>query len=255
MRILTESEDAKIDMLGAQRAMGQPIAYLLMRREFYGRDFAVGPDVLIPRPETETLIEAALPRLAPKDTCLDLGTGSGAIAVTIACQRPEARVVATDTSEAALRVARRNAGSHHCAERIEFLRGSWYEPLAGRRFDLIVSNPPYVPSDDDVLPRTGLRRAWDAGSDGRILLDRIAREAPAHLSPGGTLWLVHSSVCDASRTLASLEAAGLQPSVAEAARGPLGPLLAARAPMLAARGLIDPDADEEELVAIRAVAT
>jgi len=109
MRILTETQDARIEMMAAQRAMGRPVAYILNRREFYGRDFTLDGSVLIPRPETETLVEAALARMAPKDTCLDLGTGSGAIAVTIAAQRPEARVVATDVSDAALRVARGNA--------------------------------------------------------------------------------------------------------------------------------------------------
>ena len=89
MRLLTETQDAQIEMMAAQRAMGRPVAYILNRREFYGRDFALDGSVLIPRPETETLVEAALARMAPKDTCLDLGTGSGAVAVTIASQRPE----------------------------------------------------------------------------------------------------------------------------------------------------------------------
>ncbi len=157
MRILTESEDAKIDMLATQRALGEPIAYLLRRREFYGRDFTVNADVLIPRPETETLVEAALARLAPRDTVLDLGTGSGAIAVTLACQRPEARVVATDASEAALAVARANAARHGCDGRIEWLHGSWYEPVGERRFDLVVANPPYVAAGDPHLSRGDLR--------------------------------------------------------------------------------------------------
>ena len=109
MRILTETEDARIDMLAAQRALGRPVAYLLNRREFYGRDFALDSSVLIPRPETETLVEAALARMAPRDTLLDLGTGSGAVAITIACQRRESRIVATDVSAAALAVARGNA--------------------------------------------------------------------------------------------------------------------------------------------------
>src|SRR5436190_11164816 len=148
MSLLTETQDAQIDMLGAQRALGRPVAYLLNRREFYGRDFALDSSVLIPRPETETLVEAALARLAPKDSFLDLGTGSGAVAVTIACQRPEARGVATEKNAAALRVALGNAERHHCADRIELLRGSWYEPVGSRRFDVIVSNPPYVAAGD-----------------------------------------------------------------------------------------------------------
>src|SRR4051812_43677079 len=98
MRVLTESEDARIDTLVAQRSLGHPVAYLVGAREFYSRTFAVGPDVLIPRPETETLVEAALARLSPGAACLDLGTGSGAIGLTIACERPDAAVTCTDMS-------------------------------------------------------------------------------------------------------------------------------------------------------------
>lgn len=212
MRILTESEDAKIDMLGAQRALGQPIAYLLARREFYGRDFTVGPDVLIPRPETETLVQAALPRLAPRDACLDLGTGSGAIAVTIACQRPEARVVATDTSEAALSLARRNAENHGCVDRIEFLRGSWYGPLGARRFDVIVSNPPYVAAGDPHLGRGDLRfepsgALTDGSRDGLDSIRALVAGAGDHLKARGWLLFEHGyDQAEAARGL--LEAAG-----------------------------------------------
>jgi len=196
MRILTESEDAKIDMLAAQRALGEPIAYLLRKREFYGRDFTVNADVLIPRPETETLVEAALARLAPRDTVLDLGTGSGAIAVTLACQRPEARVVATDASEAALAVARANACAHRCEERIEWLHGSWYEPVGGRRFDLVAANPPYVAAGDPHLARGDLRfepRAalTDGSPDGLASIRAIVAGAAGHLKPGGWLLFEH----------------------------------------------------------------
>jgi release factor glutamine methyltransferase len=196
MRILTETEDAKIDVLAAQRAMGQPVAYLLARREFYGREFEVTPAVLIPRPETETLIEAALPRLAPQASILELGTGSGAIAVTLAAQRPEASVVATDASEAALQVARGNAMRHGCAERIDFALGSWYEPVGGRRFDLIVSNPPYVAARDPHLARGDLRfeppqALTDGSADGLDSIRAIVAGAPRHLLPGGWLLLEH----------------------------------------------------------------
>ena len=196
MRILTETEDARIDMLAAQRALGQPIAYLLQRREFYGREFVVNADVLIPRPETETLIEAALARLTPRATVLDLGTGSGAIAVTLACQRPEARVVATDASAAALRVARENAARHHCGSRIEFLEGEWYAPLGERRFDLIAANPPYVAAGDPHLARGDLRfepRAalTDGSADGLASIRAIVAGAGRHLQPGGWLLLEH----------------------------------------------------------------
>jgi release factor glutamine methyltransferase len=212
MRILSETQDARIDMLAAQRAMGRPVAYLLNRREFYGRDFALDSSVLIPRPETETLVEAALARMAPKDTCLDLGTGSGAVAVTIACQRPESRVVATDTDEAALRVARANAERHHCAGRIEFLKGSWYAPLGSRQFDVIVSNPPYVAAGDPHLGRGDLRfepqeALTDGSRDGLDSIRAIIAGASDHLKKGGWL-LVEHGYDQAEAVHALLEAAG-----------------------------------------------
>jgi release factor glutamine methyltransferase len=196
MKVLTETQDARIDMLGAQRAIGHPVAYLLNRREFYGRDFALDSSVLIPRPETETLVEAALARLAPKATWLDLGTGSGAVAVTLACQRPESRGVATDVSEAALAVARGNAGRHGCAARIDFLRGSWYAPLGDRRFDVVACNPPYVASEDPHLRRGDLRfepreALTDGSPDGLGSIRAIVGGAPDHLKAGGWLLLEH----------------------------------------------------------------
>jgi release factor glutamine methyltransferase len=232
MRILTETEDARIDALGAQRAMGRPVAYLLDRREFYGRDFALDSSVLIPRPETETLVEAALARLgdwrrstpssalrdhatALRDhghTWLDLGTGSGAIAVTLACQRPESRGIATDVSEAALRVARGNAERHHCAERIEFLQGSWYGPVGPRRFDVIVSNPPYVAARDPHLAQGDLRfephdSLTDGSADGLDSIRAIVAGAGDHLKPGG--WLLFEHGYDQAKAARSiLENAG-----------------------------------------------
>jgi release factor glutamine methyltransferase len=201
MRVLTESEDAKVDMLVARRALGQPVAYLVENREFYSRDFAVGPDVLIPRPETETLVEAALARFVPRTAhfspeVLDLGTGSGAIAVILACERPDIRVTATDASEGALAVARANAEAHGCTGRIELLHGSWYEPLAGRRFDLIVSNPPYVAQGDEHLGEGDLRfepaqALTDGSSDGLGSIRAIAAGARSHLNRGGWLLLEH----------------------------------------------------------------
>lgn len=217
MRILTEGEDAKIDSLAVQRAMGRPVAYLLGSREFYGYDFAVGPDVLIPRPETETLVEAALVRLAPRDSCLDLGTGSGAIAVTIARQRPQGRVTATDASPEALALARRNADAHGCADRIEFLQGSWYAPLAGRRFDVIVANPPYVAVEDPHLAQGDLRfeprhALTDGSVDGLDSIRAIVAGAPEHLNPRGWLLLEHGyDQAAAARGL--LESAGFREMV------------------------------------------
>ncbi len=201
MRVLTESETAKVDLFVAQRALGQPVAYLVGAREFYGRDFAVGPDVLIPRPETETLVEAALERLAPRapgiaPRVLDLGTGSGVIAVTLACERTDLVVSAIDASERALEVARANARAHACEARIELLAGSWYAPVGTRRFDLVVANPPYVAAADRHLGEGDLRfepRAalTDGSADGLDSIRAIVAGAASHLAPGAWLLLEH----------------------------------------------------------------
>jgi len=212
MRMLTETEDARVDMLVAQRSMGHPVAYLLGRREFYSRDFAVGPEVLIPRPETETLVEAALQRVGRDATALDLGTGSGAIAVTLACERADLRVTATDHSEAALTIARANARTH--GRDIEFLPGEWYAPLAGRRFDLIAANPPYVAAGDPHLATGDLRfeppqALTDGSADGLASIRAIVAGAPSHLNPGGWLLLEHGyDQAEAVRGL--LQAAGFR---------------------------------------------
>jgi len=195
MRVLTETEDARVDFVVAQRALGQPVAYLVEKREFYGREFVVGPDVLIPRPETETLVDAVVSRLAPRASCLDLGTGSGAIAITVACERPDARVTATEIDTGALEVARANA-ARLAPNRVEFLAGSWYAPVAGRRFDLIAANPPYVAAADPHLGVGDLRfepqRALTDGSgDGLDSIRTIVAGARAHLNPDGWLQLEH----------------------------------------------------------------
>jgi release factor glutamine methyltransferase len=216
-RILTETEDARIDSLVAQRALGAPVAYLVQSREFYGRDFAVGPEVLIPRPETETLVEAALERVRGDARCLDLGTGSGAIAVTLACERPALRLVATDVSAEALAVARTNAARHGCAERIAFAQGSWYEAVADTRFDLIVSNPPYVAAADPHLEDGDLRfeprvALTDDSADGLDSIRAIVAGAAAHLAPGG--WLLFEHGYDQGEAAARLlEEAGFQERV------------------------------------------
>lgn len=200
MRVLTESEDARADMLVAHRAMGQPVAYLVGRREFYSRDFAVGSDVLIPRPETEVLVEAAIAESRrPSEgegpiSILDLGTGSGAIAITLACELPAAAVAATDSSPAALEVARSNAA--RLGARVEFLEGAWWGPVAGRRFDLIVSNPPYVAALDRHLGEGDLRfepRAalTDESADGLGSIREIVRGAASHLNAGGSILIEH----------------------------------------------------------------
>jgi release factor glutamine methyltransferase len=198
MRVLTETEDARLDSLVARRALGHPVAHLIAQREFYGRMFAISADVLIPRPETEVLVEAALeriPRHSPSAfRLLDLGTGSGAIAVALACERPHATVTATDSSPEALAIARGNAAANGCD--VEFLRGSWYEPLASRRFDLIVSNPPYIARNDPHLASGDLRfepalALTDGSRDGLDSIRAIVHGAAEHLEPGGWLLIEH----------------------------------------------------------------
>lgn len=176
------------------RARGEPIAYLTGRRDFWNLDLAIGPAVLIPRPETELLVELALARLPlDREVCVaDLGTGSGAIALAIASERPQARVLATDASEAALEVARGNARRLGLGK-LEFARGNWCEVLGGRRFDLIVSNPPYIASGDPHLAQGDLRfepaAALASGKDGLDALRAIVAQAPEHLVERGWLLL------------------------------------------------------------------
>ena len=183
------------DTLLTQRLVGKPTAYLVGAREFYGRPFQVSPDVLIPRPETELLVEQALSRIPPDQVTdvLDLGTGSGCIAITLALERPLARVTAVDCSPAALAIARRNAADLNA--HVEFLTSDWFAALGGRRFDLIVSNPPYVATADPHLARGDVRfeplTALAAGTDGLDDLRTLTAAAPAHLKPGGTLLLEH----------------------------------------------------------------
>lgn len=186
--------------LAARRLAGEPAAYILGEREFYGRVFRVTPDVLIPRPETELLCEAVLERLsghaAPKPaSVLDLGTGSGAIAVTLACERPGLALTAADLSPAALAVARANA-QHLCPQaQVRWIESHWFAALGAERFDLIVSNPPYVAADDGHLQRGDLRfepsGALRAGDGGMDCIDAIVAAAPAHLHAGGWLLLEH----------------------------------------------------------------
>jgi release factor glutamine methyltransferase len=177
------------------RREGRPVAYLTGSREFHGLDFRVTPAVLIPRGDTETLVDAALHTLAetPEADVLDLGTGSGCIAVVLAHRLPGAHVTAVETSAEALRVARDNASAHQA--RVEFLRGDWFVPVGNRKFDLVVSNPPYIPAGDPHLERGDLRfeprDALVAGPDGLDAIRRIVASAPAHLRPGGWLLLEH----------------------------------------------------------------
>jgi release factor glutamine methyltransferase len=181
--------------MAARRQSGEPIAYILGRREFHGLPLAVGPPVLIPRPETELLVELALERLAPASAAsvVDLGTGCGAIALALKRQRPHARVVAIESSAAALEYARRNAV--RLGLEVHWRHGRWFEAAQGERFDLIVSNPPYVALDDPHLGQGDLRfeppGALVAGPDGLDAIRAIARDAPGFLAPGGWLLLEH----------------------------------------------------------------
>jgi release factor glutamine methyltransferase len=194
-RTLDDSSHDRFSALVARRAAGEPVAYIVGEREFWGLALRVTPAVLIPRPETELLVERAL-GLVPQGTAgsvLEPGTGSGAVAIAIARERPRARVVATDLSEDALAVARFNAARHGAA--VEFARGDWFAALGERRFDLIVSNPPYVASDDPHLAlgdvRFEPRIALDGGRDGLDCIRRVALGAHARLEPGGWLALEH----------------------------------------------------------------
>jgi len=200
VQLITRSEqvpDAAQRELLAQlllrRQAGEPIAYLTGGREFYGLEFRVTPAVLIPRPETELLVELAIERLPEGGSLLDLGTGSGAIAVAIAHARPDAHVTALDASAAALEVARGNAERH--GVRVEFLHSDWYAALPAMRFDLVVSNPPYIVSGDTHLAQGDLRfepvDALTDHADGLSALRTIVSGAPAHLVDGGWLLMEH----------------------------------------------------------------
>ncbi len=178
-----------------RRRAGEPVAYLVGTREFYGLEFRVTPDVLIPRADTETLVDLALEKLAKgaQADVVDLGTGSGCVALSIAHGRPEARVTAVDLSAAALMVARENALSIGVSA--EFLQGEWFAELDGRRFDLIVSNPPDVAAGDPHLQQGDLRfepaTALASGEDGLVDIRIIVANAPAYLREGGWLLFEH----------------------------------------------------------------
>jgi release factor glutamine methyltransferase len=178
-----------------RRRSGEPVAYITGRREFYGLPLEVTPDVLIPRSETEQLVDLALERSSTASSArvLDLGTGSGAIALALASQRPRWKVVAADISEAALAVARRNAREHGVD--IEFVRSDWFESIAPEPFDLIVSNPPYVAAGDPHLRQGDLpfepRLALVDRVGGLGCMREIASGARGRLKPGGRLFLEH----------------------------------------------------------------
>lgn len=215
-----ETLAARVTQWTRRRAAGEPLAYLIGEREFWSRSFRVDSAVLVPRPETELLIERALAtgddladmahssaglaraeRTPPSIRAVDLGTGSGAIALTLALERPTWQVQAVERSDAALRLARANAarleGEHSGSNPVVFHSGSWFEPLGEQQFDVIVSNPPYVAADDPVLESDGLRHepraALTPGTDAFADLQHILERAPQHLTAGGALLLEHGS--------------------------------------------------------------
>ncbi len=209
------------------------------------------PGVYGPGRDSELLAGVIRDHVRPGDSVLDVFTGSGVQAIE-AARAGAGEVLAIDVARRAVAGVRLN--SLFNGVRVEPRRGSLFAPVAGRSFDLIVANPPFVPSGDDDGPVAGAARAWEAGHDGRRLLDPFLAEAPARLRPGGTLLVVHSSLCDELRTLATLDAAGLDAEVIVSERAPLGPITSPRAEALERRGLLGPDERAETTFVIRGVA-
>jgi release factor glutamine methyltransferase len=209
---LTPEERSAFVTLVERRAGGEPVAYLTESREFFGHRFRVSPAVLIPRPETELVVELALERLpaARAARVLDLGTGSGCIAISIALARPRATVQAADRSPEAIGIARENAGALGAAN-VRFLVSDWFSALAHARFDVIVANPPYVAAGDAHLEQDDLRfeprLALEAGVDGLDALRCVVATAPTHLAPAGWLFVEHG-YAHAESVRALLRAAG-----------------------------------------------
>ena len=192
-RALTDGEAQQLASLIQRRLDGEPVAYIVGQREFFGLPFEVNPAVLIPRPDTELLVELTIERLPQGGAALDMGTGSGAIAVSVAHSRPDASVTALDLSPEALAVARRNAAAN--GARVNFLQSDWYSAVPAQRFDVIASNPPYIASGDRHLSEGDLRfepvGALTDHADGLSALRSIIAGAPDHLPPGGWLLMEH----------------------------------------------------------------
>jgi release factor glutamine methyltransferase len=207
----TPAEQERYLVLIERRALGEPLAYITGVREFWTLELRVTREVLVPRPETELLVERAL-ALGParRARVADLGTGSGAIALALARERPQWQLIATDVSPAALAVARANAAALGCTQ-VEFRAGDWYRPLAGERFELLLSNPPYVAADDPALHelRHEPRLALTPGEDAFAALRALVLGAPQHLAEGGWLLLEHGAT-QAAELRAALVLAGFR---------------------------------------------
>jgi release factor glutamine methyltransferase len=194
----TPEQAQRLHELLSRRLAGEPVAYLTGRREFWSLSLRVAPPVLIPRPETELLVARALDRVPPAASwnIADIGTGSGAVALAVARERPACRIVASDISGAALKLARENARELGTSN-VEFRHGDCCEPLTDGPFDLVLSNPPYVADHDPHLERGDLRfeprSALAAGADGLDVIRRLVRDAVARLRPGGWLLLEHGA--------------------------------------------------------------
>jgi release factor glutamine methyltransferase len=199
------------------------------------------------KPHSDSLMLAEQVRREPlvRGDVLDLCTGSGVLAITAAVCGA-ARVTAVDVSRRSLLAVQLSAMRN--GVNVETVRGNLFELLGGRRFDLIVSNPPYLPSESDVLPSAGPARAWEGGTNGRVFIDRICAEVGDHLTPGGALLLLHSSLCSEQTTIDALTAQDFDVHVMSRSRGMLGKRLHARADMLRARGLIGQDETEDILI-------
>lgn len=192
----TPAQISQFKYLIDQRQTGKPIAYLTGEREFWSRNFSVSPDVLIPRPDTELLIELSLALIPSDKPCkiIDLGTGSGIIGVTLAAERVQATVLATDLSAAALAVAKHNAHRHHL-DNISFLQSSWFAAVTENDFDLVISNPPYIADNDEHLQQGDVRfepvSALISPENGLQDIRLLAEQARSHLKPGGQLLVEH----------------------------------------------------------------
>ncbi|MFI7385537.1 HemK2/MTQ2 family protein methyltransferase [Streptomyces sp. NPDC049813] len=215
-----------------------------------GRPRLLAPrGVYAPQYDTDLLLRALGEEEVGEQTdVLDLGTGTGALAVAAA--RLGARVTAVDLSWRAVWTARLNARLNRTAVTVR--HGDLCATVTPGSFDLIVSNPPYVPAPSPLLPRTGLARAWDGGLDGRAVVDRVCDAAPRALRPGGVLLMVHSALCDASASLRRLTGLGMDAAVIDTSHVPFGPVLRERHGWLREQGLMAADATLEELVVIRA---